>query len=595
MAKNQPINEQAPIDPGQKPDLDTMGIDMPTLIEEFRNSRDYVEQFTRDFPQLDNLVDGVPIVKQDGAPYVGDTTLAGLVRSIPRASLKQLPVLSTTINGAKHSVPAFICNFLLKKKIFNEDTFGKGLLSTMQIGAEAALTHGYQPFMVATGQMYDDFGTTMRMIHYSDASLEPGVSDSNESGYHFVKAHLTKSRLKKILKSAKANKSTSWNVEALKRLLDLDPTSKNYTQYLSDPRKASGGQDQGKDYEIVTRYETEAEGEHVTFCELLPEAPLRKIKSKSKWGYPRVQYLVIDPAPIFPFGISRVRLASPNQNLMNIYLQNIASLLLINSAPPLLKIGTFLKPTPLKRNALWESVDPNASITMKNLDNGSLNQFVNFSNQFASQIQNIMGGQSTTVNAGSKGSVFGKTAPGVQAGQAFASLETNQITKILENFIRQYALVALDTLLSEQEGTDRVIVDDDTMLAINTLAEQEYAKNPPIDEVTGQPLPYVPTIGDDHKIEIKWADFYKAIEEMSVSVDISLSPDELKEREHADLQDTMIGLAQNADSIPGAAEKVQQITNLLLHDKAPLLDPITPTQVPATAPALPPEAMVPQV
>jgi hypothetical protein len=31
------------------------------------------------------------------------------------------------------------------------DTFGKGLLSTLQIGAEQALAHGYAPFFTATG------------------------------------------------------------------------------------------------------------------------------------------------------------------------------------------------------------------------------------------------------------------------------------------------------------------------------------------------------------------------------------------------------------------------------------------------------------
>src|SRR5665213_469965 len=123
--------------------VDSMGVDMPELLTEYKRAWTYREQYTRDFILLDNLVDGVPLVKEEGTPFVGDTTLPGLVRSIPRESLKQLPVLSTTVNGAKNSIPAIICNYLLKKHAFNEDTFGKGLLSTLQIGCEQALTHGY--------------------------------------------------------------------------------------------------------------------------------------------------------------------------------------------------------------------------------------------------------------------------------------------------------------------------------------------------------------------------------------------------------------------------------------------------------------------
>ncbi len=539
------------------------GINVAALIAEFNTSQQYVEAFSKDFPQLDNLVDGIPVTKEDGAPFVGDTTMAGLVRSIPRASLKQVPTFAAQINGSKLSVDAHIANFLLRKKVFNEDTFGKGLLSTLQIGAEQALTHGYAPFMSVSGKMYDDYGTMLRLLHYSDTSLEPGVSDSNESGYHFVVAHLTPSRIRKILKAAENNPETSWNVEGLRRVLESTPIPKDYTQYQPDSKKMHGADAYGKTYEFITLLETGSGAKKITFCKEYQDAPLRVLESKSKWGYPPVQYLVIDPAALTPFGTSRVRLASPNQNFMNIYYGNIATMLLLNSNPPVFKRGVFLKPTPLKKGALWESVDPNAEITLKTLDNGALAQFPTMAQQFAGQIQNIMGGQTNTVSAGSKNSMFGRTAPGVQAGQEFMSLEANQITNILENFLRQFALSALDILISERSGEEILILDDEAMNAINQVAPG--------------------AVGEDHKIQIIWEEFYARIEEMAVFIEGSLSPDELKERKHADLQDMLVVLAQNAQTIPGAAEKVQEITNMLLQDKSPLVKPM-PIQAPQLQP-----------
>lgn len=534
--------------------IQDLGINMPELINEFRISDQYTAQFSRDFVLLDSLVDGVPLVRDDGAPFVGDTTMAGLVRSIPRASLKQLPVLAVTVNGNSNSLYSFLCTYLLKETAFNEDTFGKGLLSTLQLAAEQALSHGYAPMMVASGAMYNDFGTTLRLLHYSDVGLEPGVFDSNESGYYFVKAHITPGRMRRILRKAESNENTSWNVPALRQLLQSPPVSKDYTQYQTAPRKASSDQGLGQTYEIVTRYETGPNSNIITFSPDLSDGPLRVIENKSKWGYPRVQFLVIDPAALSPFGISRVRLASPNQNFMNIYYANIAAMLLLNSNPPLFKKGTFTKPTNLKRGAIWETLDPNADISLKTMDNGALSQFVPFSQQFSAQIQNIMGGQTMSVNAGSKTSQFGKTAPGVEAGQAFASLETNQITNILENFLRQYALVALDTLFSEMEGDETIIVDDETKNNINQVAPG--------------------SIGDNNAIEINWDVMYDSIKKWSVKVEVSLSPDELKEQKHRDLQDILVVLAQNAESIPGAAQKVQEITNLFMQDKAPTVSPM---------------------
>lgn len=557
---------------GEQPTItNDSSIDMGALLDEWRLSKSYVEQYTRDFVQLDTLVDGVPLQYENDTPFVGDTTLAGLVRSIPRNSLQQIPVFSAIVNGTKNSIPALLCTYLLKKFAFNEDTFGKGLLATLQIGAEQALTHGYAPFMAATGVMYNDFGTTMRLLHFMDTAPEPGVTDANESGYHYVVANLTPSRVKKILKAAQNNPNTTWNIPALQQVLASTPRAKEYSIYESPAKRNQAGEAAGPAYQFVTRYETGPDATIVTFCPDVQEAPLRVMDSKSKFGYPRVMYLVIDPAALTPFGVSRVRLASPNQNLMNIYLGNIAAMLLLNSKPPIFQRGKFLAPVQLKQGAVWKSVDPQADAKMMNLDNGSLAFFPDMAQQFAGQIQNIMGGQTMTINAGSKGSGFSKTAPGVKQSQDYMDVDTNQITKILENFLRQYALVALDTLLSEQEGEDSIIVDDDTKNQINTVSPG--------------------AIGDDNKIQINWQKFYQAIEDWSVEITVSVSKDELADEKRKDLQDMLVVLAQNAQELgPEAAQKVKEITDLLMEDQAPLVKPLsltTPT-MPATPMPVPP-------
>lgn len=563
-------NPQTELALGNQPTIiEEPAVKMDALIDEWKLSKSYVERYTVDFPQLDNLVDGVPIISNDDAPFVGDTTLAGLVRSIPRDSLQQLPVFSAIVNGTKYSIPALICSYLLKRFAFNEDTFGKGLLSTLQIGAEQALTHGYAPFMVAAGQMYSDFGTTMRLLHFSDTAPEPGVTDHNETGYDFVVANLTPSRVRKIRADAADNPDTKWDVEALDLVLAGAPRPKEYSIYATDPDKNAAGEAAGPTYQFVTRYETGKSGTIITFCPEVSEKPLRVTENHSKWGYPRVQYLVIDPAALTPFGKSRVRLASPNQNLMNIYYGNIASMLLLNSKPPILKRGRFTTPVTLTQGVVWETLDQNATAELKNLDNGSLQFFPQMAQQFAGQIQNIMGGKTSTIQAGGK-SGFGKTAPGEKRAQAFEDMNTNQITKILENFLRQYALVSLDVLLSEQIGTDELIVDDETKNAINKVSPG--------------------AIGDDNKVSIDWETFYAAIEEWSVEISVSVSKDELDEKKRGDLQDMLVVLAQNAQELgPGAVQKVAEITDMLLEDKAPLVKPLSQSPQPPAAPMTPPQ------
>lgn len=561
----------------------TTGIDMQNLIDEHKLSKSYVEQYARDFPQLQTLVDGVPLNADNDAPFVGDTTMAGLVRSIPRDSLQQMPVFSAIVNGTEISIPAYICTFLLKKYAFNEDTFGKGLLSTLQIGMEQALTLGYAPFMVATGSMYNDFGTQLRLLHYMDTSPEPGIQDHNETGYDYVTSHPTRSRVQKIRNQAAKNPNSLWNLDVLDLVLAATPRATNYSQWSSSARQNSAAEAASPSYEFVTRYPVASPNEPIiTFCPEVSEAPLRSMESRSKFGYPRVQYLVIDPAPLVPFGVSRVRLASPNQNLMNIYYGNIASMLLLNSKPPIMKRGRFTTPVSLKQGVTWETMDQNADAKLINLDNGALEFFPQMASQFAGQIQNIMGGKTISTNAGTK-SGFGHTAPGEKRAQQFEDSSSNQITKIAENFIRQYALAALDVLFSEQEGEDDIIVDDETKNNINTLIQQQNlaiqtaneqlaAAQQGVDPTQAQPpQPMLNLIGDDNTFHMVWGTFYKAIKEWSVKITVSLSKDDLEEKKRADLQDMLVVITQNIDKLPPeVVAKIGPIVDQLLEDAAPL-------------------------
>jgi hypothetical protein len=89
---------------------------------------------------------------------------------------------------------------------------------------------------------------------------------------------------------------------------------------------------------------------------------------------------------------------------------------------------------------------------------------------------------------------------------------------------------------------------------------------------TGQTMTrFIPPIGDDNKIEVNWERFYQAIEEWSVTIDVSLTPDQLKDEKRSDLQDMLTVLAQNAQNIPGAQQKIEELTNMLMQDAAPLV------------------------
>jgi hypothetical protein len=548
-------------------------------IKEWDKGKEWIDGFTRDFPELDNLADAVALSSSKKSPMVGDVALASSVRQIPRASIQQLPTMSVEVNGTKLSMQAHVCEFLVRRMVFNQDTFGKGILSTMQIGAESALTHGFQAAMATIGNVMNDFGSTMRLIHYNDIIIEPGVFDIADSSYSVVRTRVTRRQLKKIRDAAKKNPATTWNVEALSELIALDPTTDNLSQYVSQPRDNQSLALSNDTYDILTRYEYGPYGEICTFATNL-EKPLRTYKSKSKFGYPRANFLVIDPAQLTPFGVSRVRLASPSANYANIYLQSTAKMLLLNADPPVFQKGSFTTPITLKRGALWQTADPNADVKLQELSNSTLTQFENVLKFVDNQIYAIMGVTPNNLPGGQQaggGAYQNKVSSTME--KASSDMATTQITNIVENFIRQYALTALDLFVSEQVGETPIIVDDKCKNAINQLAQGEFDKMHPKDPMTGMAAPdpmtgmpaqFKPPVGDDNSIVINWADFYAGIKTWTIDIDLSMSGDELEDKKRADVQDMLTVMSQTANpNDPAAMQRKATLEDELLRQVVP--------------------------
>lgn len=513
------------------------------LREEWERDREWVRGYTRDFPELDSLSDGVALTNVKNAPIVGDVTLLNGVKQIPKASVQQLPVFSARVNGTKNSIPALFSSFLLREMVFNQDTFGKGILSTIQVGAEAALTRGFQAFMAKVGTVYNGFGSTLQQVHYKDFGVERGIFDFSDSGHYSIRTRITRGRLRKLIKAAEDNPQTTWDIEALKELLDSHESGESLQSDDSAPR--STGNDNASDnrIDIITRYGVGPYYDIEVFSPSVDKV-LRSYKSNSKFGYPRMQALVLDPAQLHPFGVSRVRLATPAANYANIYLQSTAKMQLINADPPAFQRGQFLGSARLRRGAVLRSNDPNADVRFLELSNSTLREFRNVLDFVDSQILSVLGvgdGQGTRSN-----SAYVNKAT-AEAQNSRRDMSVAQVTAILENFLRQYALTALDLFISEQVGESDVIVDDECKDAINRLGESEFVPSEEMPE-------YVPIIGKDNKLHITWKELYDSIETWTVDIDLSIGKNELEEKTRADLQDAVTVASQTTD--PADAEGV---------------------------------------
>lgn len=537
---------------------------MQKVKDEWGKGKVWVDSFTRNYQSLENLADGVSLSNQKGAPQVGTVTLANAVRQIPRNSVQDVPILSAQVNGTKLSLDAIVATYLLRSVVFNEDTFGNGILSTMQMAAQTALTTGFVALRANVGKIFNEFSTMLETIHYNDIVIEPGVFDASNSGYYHVRTRVTKGALAGLIRNAKANPNTKWNVKALEALYNAGPAAFDYNKYLPLTRQHHG-QGQEDAFDFITRYGT---GSYYPIDVYSPQQPdgddmLMQMKAKTKFGYPRVSFLVIDPAMMSPFGISRASLASPMANYGNIYLQSTAKMQLLNADAPVFRKGMFTSTTPLRRGAEWTSIDPQADVKIMELSNSTLEQFNNVMNYIDSNILATMGvGSASPAN---RGSAY-QNSDAVQAQNLEKDLSSQQVTAIIENAIRQYALTALDLYISEMVGETPLIVDDEAKNAINQLYPQKEVFNEATQQMELEP----PFVGDDNIVKINWEEYYKRIQTWTISVDLSIRRDQLSDKKRAELQDYATVLSQTSDpNDPKATTLKNSVNDELAKDLAP--------------------------
>jgi len=524
--------------------------DVTEYISEWKKAKGFVHGYTTDFRDLNTIANAQYPRGNGKKPNVGSTVIAGTIRQMMRGAVKQMPVISVAINGSKLTEPALICRHIVNDRILNPITFGKGFVSILQLGGRGALTRGFNTFQVKASSMFGQFGITPSLIHFADLGIEPGVQDMNLSNYWYVKTQYTPTKLKNIYKREKNNKNTTWNIRALKALIDAGPDGNGQTEYAEWLIPSEQGSDTSANtYILVQRYSADPSEDIITFSPSLTQN-VRAVPNRSKFGFPRVLSLVIDPAELSPAGDSRVRLASPNQNLAMALRQNVATTWLYNSDPTIITTGLFTGSTQLKAGGRISSTDPQANVKVVTLDTSTAQQYDKISEGINGEILTMLG-YNPGANLGAIGQ--SKTGIGAQTQKATMDDSSKEITNLIQEFIKQYIVSGLDLFLSEQEGDDILYVDDDTKRDIEAIAPGRF----------GDPA-------DPNALGVNWDELYAYIKKIDVTVDTTISKDDFTNEKRADLQDALTVMKQTANpNDPAAAAKASVVEDELLDETLP--------------------------
>lgn len=550
---------------------------MTAYLNEWQKGKESVDVAIRDFKRLDTIANAQYEGSNSKNPNIGDTTIAGIVRQIMRTAVKKMPRVSIAINGSASTVEAIICRNRVEKVLLNPTTFGKGFVNILQLGGRGSISRGFNVFQVSATKLYGKFGVVPKLIHFNDFVIEPGIQDGSHSSYFQIRTKMTPAKLQRIYdrESAKPAGQSTYNLPALKALIATGPDSSgasDYAEYIT-PMEQSKVEINAETYDIITRYPINTDDDICTYSPSINQI-IREVENKSKFGFPRTLFLVIDPAELSPYGDSRVRLASPNQNFLMALRQNVATTWLYNSKPTMVKTGLFTGATNLKSGGVITSTDPNAKVTLLTLDTATSQQYPTISASVEKQIQTMMG-----MNPGQALGAIGdsKTGVGAQAQKAGIDDAIQQITNIIQEFVCQYIMSGLDLYLSEQDGEGIIYVDDATREDILRINPDAF------------PDPLNP-----NGLMVNWNELYEYIQEIDVTVDTTMSKEDWTNEKRGDLQDAVTVMSQTTDpNDPQAVAKKKLVEDKLLDETAPELSTAL-NNLPET-PVMPPTNLTPQV
>jgi len=425
-------------------------------------------------------------------PRVNDGSLA--------ASLLETPmnVLPSMQPGKFHSMinkkPWMdeLANIIWKTKIVPNANTQAAFFDKEQIALYRALKYGAQPrynFFVSTDTYT---GSDWSLPYIRNVKLEPGKFSVEDCDYVFLDIYYTKIQLKKIIeqqkseaKTAKAEgrkADTSWDIKALEKLAAMAMTSKEMEEQNINERdkqiNASG-------IKVTACFNRGVGAPFYLFSKHLPEGEcLREWKNPDPTGDLPITMQYCYENLESPYGIGRVELAGPTQNVLDYMTQAHVFATQVGLQPPM-KVSGSIEQT--KMNSLVVSPNQimqtgNASVDFMQTSNSVYTQFPNNFGLYKSQLQTLQGRTDGSVSASSGNPTFSKTSAGVSQQQERTNAQDNYLRNKADTASAKMAEKMMNVHMAQMQGADLLDIaeeDRDRLIAAGYFDENPTTEDIP--------------------------------------------------------------------------------------------------------------------
>lgn len=396
--------------------------------------------------------------------YILRKTLADTIQRVPDGELET--------QYDKNSKEHIWLQYLFDNKVMTSEFEGIDMMSNLTNAFKMSFIYAFAP--VRTGFEKDcdgDVRIGFNLENWADVFINPDCKDIRRPEVVYFRQYMSRDDVEGLIDENGDVYDSTYNADTIKYILDEDMFTARHaeSEKLADQLKGSTSI---ASVTLITEYRRGSD-EFVTFVPEI-EAEFRRVPNYDpRKGIPW-NFLVLEPDPDFPLGVSQVEFLLADQQFNDLFQTSAYKNLLLAMEPPIIVSGWETNPSSYKfePRKIWNlGNNPNSRVEPVKIDNAVLSGWSTTRESIASSMLrnlNVMDGQ---VAADMHASSYSKTAPGVQQQQENKSITVNQYQKRVEDFVSQWAVQALRMYVNAMSGTVELTVDEETRRRLFDIGE----------------------------------------------------------------------------------------------------------------------------
>lgn len=396
--------------------------------------------------------------------YILRKTLADTIQRVPDGEL--------TTQYDKASKQHIWLQYLFDNKVMASEFEGIDMMSNLTNAFKMSFIYAFAPVRTGFEKDFDDDARiSFNLENWADIFINPDCTDIRRPEVVYFRQYMTQDDVEALLDSNGNILDSTYDEMTVKYILDNDYFSSKHfeSEKMADKMKGSTAI---KSIELITEYRRGAD-EFTTFVPKL-NAVFRTVPNYDpRKGIPW-NFLVLEPDPDFPLGISQVEFLLADQQFNDLFQTSAYKNLLLAMEPPVMVSGWETNPSSYRYEPrkIWNlGNNPNAKVEPVKIDNSVLSGWATTREAIAASMLRNLNVADGTV-AKDAGTTYSKTAPGVEQQAENKQITVNQYQKRVEDFYSQWAVQALRMYINAMGGEHWLTVDEETRRRLFDIGEE---------------------------------------------------------------------------------------------------------------------------